>query len=208
MIFGWDLITTNTVVRLLSSGEEDFRRTVESEGGALGGAYSAIATDAFGNIFGAADGIVRLTAAGEDFPTGRFLPYEVHFPVRDGETFLAGYWGYARLDVAANDFVWKSKLFGEQISFPGSQIAGAPLDEEAFLVLTLTEETLDASQQLLLDRNELVADPSPYEFWLTTSNLWSREALQEFQDARLASSNGDYAFGLSFGSEARDILPL
>lgn len=207
MVFGWGR-PENRVVRLLASGEEDFQRTVAAEGENRGGVYRAITTDAFGNIFGAADGIVRLTASGDDFPGGRFLPYEADFLIRDHSTFLSGYWGYARLDVATNEFVWRSKFFGEPVSFPGEQLVGAPLDEESFLVLSLmTEDASDESAPLTLDRYTLVHDSAPNEFWLTTTPVWSRELTEELESARLASRKGKYAFGLSLGSEALGVVP-
>ncbi len=149
LIFAWAEGREGYVVRTFADGRRDFYETFGYDGDpesselSWPGAPTDVTSDAYGNIFVASRAsILRVTAAGTDYPTGRFLPYSVDFLQRDGESFLAGGPGYARLHPATGIFSWQSPSFGYDNRDLAIQLApgdgGTALNETDFISVRIT----------------------------------------------------------------------
>jgi len=201
LVVAWGTAGKAYVLRLLASGQRDFYRVVApSSPEDLSGGARALATDAYGNIFGAMlYSMVRLTPSGEDFPRGLFLPYQARLLERDGDTFLVGGWNdYARLDVASNEFVWKSHGFEDALDARDDLIIedAAPVDEDSFL-RAMYSANMDPP--IWVERvkpskpPQAAGDPE-------LQMLWSHGLPTNLSEIQIATTPGGFAVGINFNN--------
>lgn len=201
IVLSWGTTGNAHVLRLLASGERDFYRVVEpSDSGTFPGGPFALGTDAYGNIFGAMyNSMVRLTPSGEDFPRGLFLPYQARLLKRDRDTFLVGGWNaYARLDIAANEFVWKSHGFEDEVSDVDRLVImdAAAVDEDSFL-RAMYHANMDPPiwvERVTPSKSPQATGDSEIEV------LWSHGLPTNLSGIEVASAGESFAVGLNFNN--------
>jgi len=201
IVLSWGTSGNAYVLRLLASGEKSFYRVVApSESGAFPGGAHALATDAYGNVFGVMlNAMVRLTPSGEDFPRGLFLPYRALLLTHDRDTFLVGGWNeYARLDVASGEFVWKSHGFEDELDARDELVIedAAALNEDSFLraMYAASAEPPIWVERVTPSKPPQAAGDSELEM------LWSYGLPTNLSRIRIASAPETFAVAVSFNN--------
>src|SRR5690606_36923525 len=130
---------------------------------------------------------------------GLFLPYRAQLLKRDGDTFLVGGWNdNARLDIAANEFVWKSHGFEDELDERDELIIedAVAFDEDS-LLRAMYSAQMDPPiwvERVTPSRPPQSASESEIEM------LWSHGLPTNLSGIEVASAGENFAVGLNFNN--------